>query len=77
MRGEKREEKHLVSQKARGREVLASFQLYYLADELGPDNIRVNMVIPSWTWGLPVQRFVQGKAKAESRSEEGVRKLSP
>ena len=25
--------------------------IYYLADELGPDNIRCNMVIPSWMWG--------------------------
>lgn len=31
---------------------------YYLADELGPDNIRVNMVVPSWMWGPPVEMYV-------------------
>ncbi|HWU31982.1 MAG TPA: SDR family oxidoreductase [Marmoricola sp.] len=31
---------------------------YYLADELGPDNIRVNMVIPSWMWGPPVEMYM-------------------
>src|SRR5205085_12135943 len=37
--------------------------MYYLADELGADNIRCNMVVPSWMWGPPVQAFVEGKAK--------------
>ena len=46
--------------------------MYYLADELGPDNIRVNMVIPSWMWGPPVQGFIAGRAKNEGRSEEEV-----
>lgn len=32
--------------------------VYYLADELGPDNIRVNMVVPSWMWGPPVEAYV-------------------
>ena len=31
---------------------------YYLADELGPDNIRVNMVVPSWMWGPPVEMYM-------------------
>jgi NAD(P)-dependent dehydrogenase (short-subunit alcohol dehydrogenase family) len=37
--------------------------MYYLADELGPDNIRCNMVVPSWMWGPPVEMFVKGQAK--------------
>lgn len=46
--------------------------MYYLADELGKDAIRVNMVIPSWMWGPPVEAYVKMRAKAESRSEEDV-----
>jgi NAD(P)-dependent dehydrogenase (short-subunit alcohol dehydrogenase family) len=36
--------------------------MYYLADELGADNIRCNMVVPSWMWGPPVQMYVEGRA---------------
>src|SRR3954447_17141489 len=39
--------------------------MYYLADELGADNIRCNMVVPSWMWGPPVQMYVAGTAKQE------------
>lgn len=46
--------------------------MYYLAKELGPDNIRVNMVVPSWMWGPPVQGLVKFRAKQEGRSEEEV-----
>jgi NAD(P)-dependent dehydrogenase (short-subunit alcohol dehydrogenase family) len=46
--------------------------MYYLCDELGPDNIRCNMVIPSWMWGPPVQMLVSGQAKHQGRSEEEV-----
>ena len=46
--------------------------MYYLTDELGPDNIRCNMVIPSWMWGPPVQMLVTGRAKHENRSEDEV-----
>lgn len=46
--------------------------MYYLADELGPDNIRVNMVVPSWMWGPPVEGFIKFRAKQESKSEEEV-----
>ena len=46
--------------------------MYYLADELGPDNIRCNMVIPSWMWGPPVQMLVSYRSKKEERSEEEV-----
>src|SRR5437764_3202197 len=37
--------------------------MYYLADELGADNIGCNMVVPSWMWGPPVQACFEGKAK--------------
>ncbi len=47
--------------------------MYYLADELGPDNVRVNMVVPSWMWGPPVEGFLRAKAKGEGRSLEEVR----
>src|SRR5207302_9230242 len=46
--------------------------MYYLADELGADNIRCNMVVPSWMWGPPVQMFVEGKAKHKGVAEEEV-----
>jgi NAD(P)-dependent dehydrogenase (short-subunit alcohol dehydrogenase family) len=44
--------------------------MYYLADELGPDNIRCNMVVPSWMWGPPVEMFVKGQAKQKKISKE-------
>jgi NAD(P)-dependent dehydrogenase (short-subunit alcohol dehydrogenase family) len=46
--------------------------MYYLADELGADNIRCNMVVPSWMWGPPVQAFVEGKANHKGISPEEV-----
>jgi len=46
--------------------------MYYLAQELGPDRIRVNMVVPSWMWGPPVQGFVKVRAKAEGVPEEAI-----
>ena len=44
--------------------------MYYLVDELGPDNIRLNMVVPSWMWGPPVEMFVQGTAAHKKISED-------
>lgn len=44
--------------------------MYYLVDELGPDNIRLNMVVPSWMWGPPVEMFVKGTAGHKKISEE-------
>ena len=50
--------------------------MYYLADELGPDNIRCNMVVPSWMWGPPVETFVKGQAKQQRVSkEEALQKI--
>jgi NAD(P)-dependent dehydrogenase (short-subunit alcohol dehydrogenase family) len=46
--------------------------MYYLVDELGPDNIRVNMVVPSWMWGPNVEMYVTGTATSQGRTEEEV-----
>jgi len=46
--------------------------MYYLAQELGPDKIRVNMVVPSWMWGPPVQAFVKLRAAQEGVPEEDI-----
>jgi NAD(P)-dependent dehydrogenase (short-subunit alcohol dehydrogenase family) len=46
--------------------------MYYLTQELGPDRIRVNMVVPSWMWGPPVQAFVKLRAKTEGVPEEAI-----
>ena len=46
--------------------------MYYLADELGPDKIRVNMVVPSWMWGPPVQMYLKFEAKKRGTSEEAL-----
>jgi NAD(P)-dependent dehydrogenase (short-subunit alcohol dehydrogenase family) len=44
--------------------------MYYLCDELGPDNIRCNMVIPSWMWGPPVEMLMNWRAENESKTVE-------
>ena len=46
--------------------------MYYLAQELGADNVRVNMVVPSWMWGPPVEGFLSARAKNEKRPLEDV-----
>jgi NAD(P)-dependent dehydrogenase (short-subunit alcohol dehydrogenase family) len=46
--------------------------MYHLAEELGPDKIRVNMVIPTWMWGPPVEGYVDGMAKQRGISREEV-----
>jgi NAD(P)-dependent dehydrogenase (short-subunit alcohol dehydrogenase family) len=46
--------------------------MYYLAQELGADNVRVNMVVPSWMWGPPVEGFLSARAKSEKRPLEDV-----
>jgi NAD(P)-dependent dehydrogenase (short-subunit alcohol dehydrogenase family) len=46
--------------------------MYYLCDELGPDNIRCNMVIPSWMWGPNVEMYVTGTASSQGRSQDEV-----
>lgn len=46
--------------------------MYYLADELGPDNIRCNMVVPSYMLGPPVQMLIDFRSKQEGKSEDEV-----
>jgi NAD(P)-dependent dehydrogenase (short-subunit alcohol dehydrogenase family) len=46
--------------------------MYYLVDELGPDNIRFNMVIPSWMWGPNVEMFVNGTATSQGKNSDEV-----
>jgi len=33
--------------------------MYHMVHELGPDRIRVNMVVPTWMWGPPVELYVK------------------
>ena len=46
--------------------------MYYLTEELGPDKIRVNMVVPSWMWGPPVEAFVKFRAKSQDVAEQAI-----
>ncbi len=46
--------------------------MYYLADELGPEHIRVNTVMPSWMWGPPVQMYVDMQSRARGIEKEEV-----
>jgi NAD(P)-dependent dehydrogenase (short-subunit alcohol dehydrogenase family) len=46
--------------------------MYYLADELGADDIRCNMVVPSWMWGPNVQFYVRHTAQQKGVSEDEV-----
>ena len=45
--------------------------MYHLADELGPDRIRVNVVIPTWMWGPPVQMYVDWQSGERQVSRRG------
>jgi len=47
--------------------------MYALSRELGPSNIRVNVVAPSWMWGPTVERYVEHKARKHDRTPEEVR----
>ena len=42
------------------------------AGERGPHNIRCNVVVPSWMWGPPVERFVKGEARRKGISREAA-----
>jgi len=46
--------------------------MYHMAQELGPKKIRVNMVIPTWMWGPPVELYIQGTAKARGVPDQQV-----
>jgi NAD(P)-dependent dehydrogenase (short-subunit alcohol dehydrogenase family) len=46
--------------------------MYHMVHELGPSKIRVNMVVPTWMWGPPVEGFVDFEAKRRKVSKEEV-----
>lgn len=46
--------------------------MYHMADELGTDKIRVNMVIPTWMWGPPVEQYVKWQASQRGVSQDEV-----
>ena len=46
--------------------------MYHMVHELGPSKIRVNMVIPTWMWGPPVEYFVRSEAKRRGVAEDDV-----
>lgn len=46
--------------------------MYHLVHELGPDRIRVNMVVPTWMWGPPVQMYVKWQSHERKMSEQAV-----
>ena len=51
--------------------------MYYLADELGADNIRCNMVVPSWMWGPNVELYVNGTAASQGITPRRCSRASP
>jgi NAD(P)-dependent dehydrogenase (short-subunit alcohol dehydrogenase family) len=46
--------------------------MYHMARELGPKRIRVNMVVPTWMWGPPVETYVRWQSKARDVPPEQV-----
>jgi NAD(P)-dependent dehydrogenase (short-subunit alcohol dehydrogenase family) len=46
--------------------------MYHMVHELGPDKIRVNMVIPTWMWGPPVQGYVKWQSKERGVDEQVI-----
>jgi NAD(P)-dependent dehydrogenase (short-subunit alcohol dehydrogenase family) len=46
--------------------------MYHLVNELGPSKIRVNMVVPTFMWGPPVEGYVKSEAKRRDVPEDEV-----
>jgi NAD(P)-dependent dehydrogenase (short-subunit alcohol dehydrogenase family) len=46
--------------------------MYHLVEEFGPSRIRVNMVVPTWMWGPPVQMYVDWQSSERSIAPEEV-----
>ena len=44
-----------------------------LAAELGPHKVRVNMVVPTWMWGPPVEGYIQWQAHERKIPGEQVK----
>jgi NAD(P)-dependent dehydrogenase (short-subunit alcohol dehydrogenase family) len=47
--------------------------MYHMARELGPRRIRVNMVVPTWMWGPPVEAYLQWQARERDLPLEAVK----
>jgi len=48
--------------------------MYHMVRELGPSKIRVNMVIPTWMWGPPVEGYVKWQASERKVSEDEIKR---
>lgn len=46
--------------------------MYHMVHELGPDRIRVNMVVPTWMWGPPVEMYVKWQSAERKITEQAV-----
>jgi NAD(P)-dependent dehydrogenase (short-subunit alcohol dehydrogenase family) len=46
--------------------------MYFLAQELGPQRIRVNTVVPTWMWGPAVEGYVSGVARERGVAVEQI-----
>ena len=46
--------------------------MVHMATELGPDRIRVNMVVPTWMWGPMVEIYVKWQAGERKLSEAEI-----
>ncbi len=46
--------------------------MVHMAKELGPKRIRVNMVVPTWMWGPPVEGYVRWQSKSRGVPPESV-----
>lgn len=44
----------------------------HMTTELGPDKIRVNMVVPTYMWGPPVEMYVDWQAKERSVDKQVI-----
>ena len=47
--------------------------MYSLATELGPRGVRVNMVVPTWMWGPPVEAYCSWQASKRQLDPADVR----
>lgn len=46
--------------------------MLHLAKELGPKRIRVNMVVPTWMWGPPVEAYVRWQSKSRGVAPDEI-----
>lgn len=49
-----------------------STAMYFMANELAPDNIRVNTVVATYMWGPPLEKYVAETAEARGIPEDEV-----